>query len=325
MTISEVVTAFGAYYLSHGQNQNDIYSQLKRGFVTEQAFTHIITDDTIWRASESRHTRIVQPFQKAFTPVGSAQFTPVEIRQYNIKADLSETPDDIKSSWLGFLSSMDVKRTEWPFVKYWIEKMIVPQIQQDMELNEIGRGVYAAPTAGTAGAAGTAMNGILKLLADHVTAGNIVPIALGAVPTDPVLLVEYFEAYYKALPIQYRGIAMTTYCPEWMILEYKKGYDKKYGLLTNSDATASGVTTIRYSSINLVGLPSLNLKASGAVNDRFFTTPKSNAIMLSKGLQNMKGIFDIQAFERFVKLMSDWWIGVGFIIPQIVWVNDGAA
>jgi hypothetical protein len=326
MTISEVVAAFGAYYLSHGQNQNDIYSQLKRGFVTEQAFTHIITDDTVWRASEARHTRIVQPFQRAFTPTGTAEFKPREIRQYNLKADLLEYPDDIKSSWLGFLSSTNVKRADWPFIKYWMEKQVVPQIQQDMELNEVGRGVYAAPTSGTAGPAGTAMNGILKILADHITAGDINPVVLGAVPTDDAELVEYYEAFHDAIPIQYRSIPMTIYAPESHVLRYKRGYEKKYGLLTNIDTKASdGMTRIRFSNIDIVGLPSLNLKANGSPNDRFFMTQKSNAIMLTKGLQNSKGIFDIQPFDRSVKLLTDWWMGVGFIIPQIVWVNDGAA
>jgi hypothetical protein len=325
MTISEVVSAFGSYYLNSGQNQNSIYKQLYRGFVTDQVFTRIITDDTVWRASEARHTRIVQPFQKAFTPTGSAEFKPVAIQQFNQKADLLEFPDDIKSSWLGFLSSTDVKRVDWPFVKYWMEQMIVPKIQEDIELNEIGRAVFAAPTVGTAGPAGTSMNGIQKVINDHITGGRIVPIVLGAIPTDPVLLVEYFEAYFKGIPIQYRNIAMTTYVPEWIILEYKKGYEKKYGTLTNIDTTANGVSTIRFSNLNLVGLPSMNLKANGSVNDRIFTTPKSNAIMLSKGFQNSKGIFDIQAFDRSVKLMTDWWIGVGFVIPEIVWVNDGAA
>lgn len=325
MTVSEIVTAFGAYYLNNGQNQNDIRMQLMRGFDTQQVFTQVVTDDTIWRAAEGSHSSIVQPFQVAFTPKGSATFKPVEIRQYNMKADLLEYPDTIKQNWLGFLSSTNPKRTEWPFIKYWIDQMVVPRIQQDIQLNEIGRGVYVAPTVGTPGADGTAMNGILKVLADHITAGRIVPIALGALPTDPVLLVEYFETYFKSIPMQYRNVPMNTYVPEWVILEYKKGYEKKYGLLTNADTTSAGVTTIRFSNLTLVGLSSLNLKANGTPNDRFFTTQKSNAIMLTKGLQNSKGIFDIQAFDRGVKLLTDWWIGIGFVIPELVWTNDGAA
>lgn len=325
MTVSEIVAAFGAYYLNHGQNMNSLYSQLYQGFVTEQVFTPVITDETIWRASEARHTRIVQPFQKAFTPAGAAEFKPVEIRQYNLKADLSEYPDDLKSSWLGFLSSMNVKRTEWPFIKYWMEKLIVPRIQQDIELNEAGRGVYAAPTPGTAGAAGTAMNGIQKILADHITATRITPIALGAIPTDDQQLVEYYEDYHAGLPTLYQQIPMNTYTPESHILRYKRGYRAKYGKDADFTEGATGTVSVKYTNLKLVGLPSMNFKANGSVNDRIFTTPKENAIMLKKGFNNSKGIFNVQEDGREVKLLTDWWLGFGFIIPELVWVNDGAA
>lgn len=325
MTVSEIVTAFGAYYLNHGQNMNSLYTQLFQGFVTEQVFTPVITDETIWRASEARHTRIVQPFQKAFTPAGSAEFKPVEIRQYNMKADLSEYPDDIKANWLGFLSSTGVKRTEWPFVKYWMEKLIIPQIQKDIELNEAGRGVYAAPTPGTAGAAGTAMNGIQKILNDHITASRITPIVLGAIPTDNVELVEYFEDYHAGIPILYQNIPMTTYVPEPLVLRYKRGFRAKYGKDTDFPMNADGSVKILDTSLSLAGLPSMNYKANGSANDRIFTTPKENAIMLKKGFNNSKGIFNVQEDGREVKLLTDWWLGFGFIIPEIVFVNDGAA
>lgn len=325
MTTSEVVSAFGAYYLNHGQNMNSLYTQLYRGFVTEQVFTPIITDDQIWRASEARHTRIVQPFQKAFTPTGSAEFKPVEIRQYNMKADLSEYPDDIKANWLGFLSSTDVKRADWPFIKYWMEKLIVPQIQQDIELNEAGRGVFAAPTPGTAGAAGTSMNGIQKIINDHITASRITPIALGAIPTADDQLVEYIEDYHAGIPIQYQNIKMTTYLPEALVLRYKRGYRIKYGKDADFSEGVMGSTNIKYTNLTIAGLPSMNLKANGSANDRIFTTPKENAIMLKKGFNNSKGVFNVQEADRLVKLLTDWWLGFGFIIPELVWVNDGAS
>lgn len=325
MTVSEIVTAFGAYYLNHGQNMNSLYSQLYQGFVTEQVFTPVITDDTIWRASEARHSRIVQPFQKAFTPTGSAEFKPVEIRQFNLKADLSEYPDDLKSNWLGFLSSTGVKRTEWPFIKYWMEKLIVPAIRRDIELNEAGRGVFAAPTVNTPGAAGTAMNGIQKIINDHIAATRITPIALGAIPAANVDLVDYFEAYHAGIPILYQNIPMTTYVPEPLVLRYKRGYRAKYGKDTDFPVNADGSVKIMDTQLSLAGLPSMNFKANGSVNDRIFTTPKENAIMLKKGFNNANGIFNIQEDGREVKLLTDWWLGFGFIIPELVWVNDGAA
>ena len=326
MTISEIVTAFGAYYLKSGQNTNSLHRQLRRGFVTNQVFTPIITDETIWRAAETRTTSIVQPFQKAFTPKGATTFKPVEIRQYRVKADLSEYPDDLIGSWLGFLGDIDeVERKNWPFIRWWIEKEIVPQIQQDIELNEIGRGVYAAPTAGTAGPNGTSMNGIQTIINGHITSGRTVPFSLGAIPaSDDKLLVKYFEAFHKEIPKPYWGIPMKLYTPEDLVLRYKRGYGELYGTRNNFAEAADGTIDVKFTNLTVVGLPSMNLKADGSANDRIFATPKSNAIMLMKGMKNAQGAFDIQGIDRQVKLLTDWMMGLGFVIPELVFTNDGA-
>jgi len=327
MNVSEIITAFGAYYKREGQGTQKIYQQLIQGFVSHTAFTHIQTDETIWRGSEASHGVVVQPFQKAFTPQGTSEFKPAEIRMFHLKADLADYPDDIEASWLGFLSSNDVKRTDWPFVKYWIEKLVVPRINQDIELNEIGRGVYSAPTPSVAGAPGTAMDGILTVIQDHIDEGNITPIALGAVPEDPAEFVEYLEEFHAALPILYRNVPMNVYGPEDFVLRYKRGFRAKYGTnygFSNDDFHNSSVKILD-SNLTLVGLPSLNLNSEGDPNDRFFCTQKQNAILLTKRLGHKDGTFDVQGFDRQVKLLTDWWMGVGFIIPQVVFVNDGAA
>lgn len=324
MTLTDVVTEYGAYYQDRGQNAKSIYQKLRREFETAQAFTTVYTDDNVWQASKATHTRIVQPFQKGFTPTGSVTFTPVQIWQFHMKADLSETPDDLEATWLGFLADHNVKRTEWPFVRWWMETQIIPQIQQDIELNEIGRGVYAAPTAGTPGPAGTSMNGVLTTIGTHITAGRITPLALGAVPTVDAEVVEYFEEFHKMLDRTYRNQPMTVFTSEDTELSFLRGYGDKYGLRTTVTTTDETSLKVKHTNLTVKGLPSMNFKANGSVNDRFFCTPKANAIMLQKKTENMKR-FDVQAFERIVKLLTDWYMGVGFIIPELVFVNDGAA
>ena len=321
MVIADIITEFGAYYLAQGQNMTRIRQKLRRDLVTPQAFTTILTDDTIWRASEARHSRIVQPFQKVFTPNGTTTLTPVEIRQYQMKADLVESPDDLEATWLGFLASSNVKRTEWPFIRWWIETQVIPQIQQDIELNEIGAGVYAAPTPGTAGAAGTSMNGLQKTITDHITAGKIAPIALGAIPTADADFVTYLEQFHLGISKAYRKIPMVVHMSEDLELKYKRGYRAKYSKDMDFADGGDGTKLVKYSNLTLQGLPSLNSKAGGADCNRIFATPKENAILLMKKSQNMAN-FDLQPFDRTVKLLTDWWMGVGFVIPGIVFTND---
>ncbi len=321
MNIQDIITEFGAYYLNQGQNLTRIHQKLRRQLVTPKMFTPVYTDDTIWRASEARHSRIVQPFQKAFTPTGTTTFVPVEIRQFQMKADLSETPDDLEASWFGFMADENVKRSEWPFIRWWIETLIIPQIAQDIELNEIGRGVYAAPTANTPGAAGTSMDGLQKIIADHITSGRITPITLGAIPVDDQDYVESLEQFHAGIEQAYRNIPMTIYMSEDLVLKFKRGYNKKYGKDTNTEDNASGVTKVKFTNLTLAGIPSMNLKANGTACSRIFATPKENAILLQKKTNNMTK-FDIQPFDRQVKLLTDWWMGAGFIIPEIVFTND---
>ena len=292
MNVSEIVTAFGAHYLKSGQNINSLYRQLMRGFVTQNVFTPVVTEETIWRAAETKTSSIVQPFQVPFTPKGVTTFTPVEIRQYRLKADLPGIPDTLVETWLGFLANIDqVERKNWPFIRWWIENEIVPKIQEDIELNEIGRGVYAPPTPGVAGPSGTSMNGILTVINTHIAAGRISPTSLGGLPASDLDVVSYFENFHKELPKEYWRNKMMVYGPEDIVLRYKRGYGEKYGLRSNFTESPDGTIDVKFTNLTVAGLPSLNLKADGTPNDRIFATPKSNAIMLMKGMQNSKGIF----------------------------------
>ena len=75
------------------------------------------SEDTIYRATLSQLNRIVQPFQKAFTPIGTTKFTPNQFDLYKLKVDMEETPDDLESSYLGFLAAQpEQDRSNWLFV-----------------------------------------------------------------------------------------------------------------------------------------------------------------------------------------------------------------
>src|SRR5207237_4740652 len=129
---------------------------------TAAHFSVLPTKDTIYRVSFASLSRVLQSFQKAFTPIGTTTFKPNTIDLYNLKVDAQEYPDDIVDTWLGFLEGDGIDRAAWPFVRWFIEEHLIPKKDEDYELNEAYLGVYAAPTPGTAGAAGTSMKGIKK-------------------------------------------------------------------------------------------------------------------------------------------------------------------
>lgn len=112
MNVSEIITAFGAYYLNSGQNMNNILRMLTQGAVTPSFMTPIKTEETIYRMSSVTVGSLVQSFQKDWTPSDPGIFVPNEIRKRHMKIDIdifrtiSKTP-----GWVFWLQTICPKRT----------------------------------------------------------------------------------------------------------------------------------------------------------------------------------------------------------------------
>jgi hypothetical protein len=312
LQIADVVTQFGAYYMNNGQNLQRLYALLRSVTNTESMFTPVNTDDTLWRAAKTLFSRVVQPFQKAFTPLAGVTFVPVAIQQFKMKVDAQEYPDELEATWLGFLDGPEIDRKAWPFVRWYCEVYLIPQVKQDIEFNEIYQGVFVAPTAGTPGAAGTSMNGLKKTINDHITAGRIEPILTGALSTDPEGLVEQLEAFVDDIHKDYWEIPMMLGCAPEVARRFLRGQEKKYG--RNTGGGELGLT-VNKTNITLQAL------TSHRNTEKIWCTPKGNAIQLRKKLQNQSAI-QVESIDRLLKFFTDFWMGIGFIIPEIVFTND---
>ncbi|RLD56269.1 MAG: hypothetical protein DRJ01_15465, partial [Bacteroidetes bacterium] len=132
ITTTDIVTEYGAYYIDEGQNKKRILTMLSQGREIVNFATPIITDATIFRLANATFRTLVQPFQKTFTQKGGVDIVPNEIRQYRFKIDDEFMPDELYATWLGFLTSSNVNRKEWPFVKWLIEVYYKNQIDQDI-------------------------------------------------------------------------------------------------------------------------------------------------------------------------------------------------
>jgi hypothetical protein len=316
--IAAVKAQFGSYYLSNPQNTQRLRSILYTPSVTASYFQDRPSEDTIYRATLSQLNRIVQPFQKAFTPLGTTKFTPNQFDLYKLKVDMEETPDDLESSYLGFLASQpEQDRSNWLFVRWLIETHIKAKIAEDLELNEYFTGVYAAPTAGTAGAAGTAMNGLKKVIAAYNTAGltnmGNGAIATGALSTDNKTFVDQTEAMVDAIPELFRNRLDYLFMSPANVTKYKRGKRAKYN--TNY-AQASELLTIEdYDNISVVGLPSM------AGSNLIFTTLADNRIRATKKAA-LANTLKLESNKRVVDILTDWWEALNFEVPQFVFHND---
>ncbi len=314
ITTTQVVEEYGAYYIDAGQNKKRILQQLSQGREIVNFATPIKTDDTIFRLANATFKRLVQPFQKTFTQAGGVEFVPKEIRQYRFKIDDEFMPDELYATWLGFLTANNVSRKDWPFVKWLVENYYKNQIDQDMELNEYYKGVYAAPTAGAAGDAGTCMNGVQKLLQEGVDAGKMNTIEIGDLDKDNIF--DQVEMFTDGIAEVYQGIQMDVFMSRYWYKKYMQdkraqGFYQKY-----SDKEIDG--GIDFTPLNVKPLASMV-----GTND-IFCTPKPNFIHLSPATTN-KNSFKIEEAKRAVAVMGDWSEGLGFGIDEIVWTNIAAS
>jgi len=313
MEISDIITEFGAFYQKGGQNITRIYSMLRANTVTETLFTPVVTDDTLYYIAQQVQKRVLQPFQKAFTPIDGAEFSPKGIQMYKMKVDDIQYPDELEATWLGFLAGNGLDRTTWPFVRYYVENVLIPQLKEDEEMNEIFWGVRDEPTPGTAGAASTSMNGINKIIIDGQSGGSIVPVQTGTVPTDIDDLVDYVEEFADGINKKYWRTAMPLAMSEENARLYARGYDKKYGKNTNNEGKND--TAVSKTNLTVIGLPSM------IGSDGMWATPKANAIKLLKRTENINNI-KIEGVDRSVKLYTDYSTGIGFGIDAAVFTND---
>lgn len=311
ITTTQIVQEYGAFYQDNGQDKKRLLMMLSQGREITNYATPIKTDETIFRLANASFQSLVQPFQKAFTQKGGVALVPNEIRVYRFKIDDEFQPDELFATWLGFLTQKSVSRQDWPFVKWLIEVYYAKQIDQDMELNEYYKGVYAAPGAGVAGANGTAMNGVQKLLQDGVDAGTVNSIAdIGALDKDTIF--DQVELFIEKIAEVYQGIPMNVHMSNYWKRKYLQ--DKRaqgfYQKTSDKEIDAS----IDFTPQNVVGLASMV-----GTND-IFCTPKENFLHISPATLT-KNNFKLEESKRSVAVLGDWSEGLGFGIDQAVWTN----
>src|SRR3546814_6502021 len=98
ITITDVITEWGAVYRAGGEGVKDLLTKLKQRSVTAKYFPTRITEKTVLEKALAEFTRVLQRFQKGWTPIGGTTFTPEKIPLYKLKIDLEET--DRKSTRL---------------------------------------------------------------------------------------------------------------------------------------------------------------------------------------------------------------------------------
>lgn len=315
ITASDVVSQFGAFYIDQGQNDMNIHDTLREQFVDTGDFTVIDTEDTVLRESNVEYSEVLQAFQTGYTPKGGVTFKPKAIPLFNVKVDQLFYPDVLKNSWLQFLLSNNLDRTTWPFVRWFIEKYVMGQIGADMVKNLYGA-IRVEPTAGTAGTAAQAFNGLKKIMDDAVTAGTMTPIVTGAPSATALTWCNQIETFAQGVDELYWNQAMGIQMSRTLALRYTQGRRTKYNTYYMQEPE---------NKLFIEDFEDMTINGRGSMkgSSRIWTTLKTNAIMGFKGGAN-RSIVEVEKVDRQVKVYTDFWVGLGFINDSLVWINDQA-
>lgn len=310
ITKTSIVTEYGSYYIDAGQNKKRLLSLLVQARELEKFVTPIKSNDTHYRLGNVAFQSLVQPFQKTFTQKGGVEFTPNEIRVFNIKVDDEFYPDELKATWLGFLAAHQVSRKEWPLVKWLFEVYYKQQIDRDMELNEYYNGVHAAPAEGVAGADGTSMNGLKKLLQNGVDAGTINSVDIE--PLNTATIFDQVELFTDKISEVYQGVEMNIFMSRHWYKKYMQdkraqGFYQKYSDKDIDDGIDFTPQHVK---------PLACMTGTGDI----WCTPKQNLLHITPETLT-KNNFRVEEAKRCVAVMADWWEGLGFGINQAVWTN----
>ena len=143
----ELQTEFGRYVSS---DKYEIFTSLVGTTESLEYMTTMITDKFEVRASQAHITSVLQSFVPAWTPKGKTTFTPLTIKQYPMKLNVSIIPSDIIDQVLGYYYDENLTPEDMPIVKYIINVLVKPILDEERE-TAFAVGEYKEPTKGADG------------------------------------------------------------------------------------------------------------------------------------------------------------------------------
>lgn len=313
-----MVAQFGLYYKNNGQNMKSLTTQMFKKGQTDELFTRINTTETQKDRAYVTSTRVTQAFQKDFVPLGATKFTPATIDLFHTMVDVQEDPDDFDETWLGFLEDMNLDRSKWPIIRWWLENIIIPQHTQDMEVDEAFAGIRldSGPIVpGTATPSGETLDGVNIVRKRGIAASGvnkITPIVTGALSTDAVTFVTQMETFIKAVDPDLRRKLQTLVMSAAKRNLFREGMRTKYNV--NYEMTKDLTKFMDYP-ITITGLDNMD------GSDVIWSSPKTNcACLIKKGKNRSK--FRLYPQDKRVRASSDYYKGYGWwILPWVV-TND---
>lgn len=319
ISTTNIVAALGAFYRA---NKNILITDLYMGLDVLDRFTiqEGVSDEL--PLPKITMANIVQPGNDStFNPTANAIGVGARIlKTRNWKVDLTINPRALVKTWLGFTKQPGTRQTKIPLEQY-IMMEIKKQIQQELRMLSLYRGVHNGAGTGAI----DVCNGLLKLVADEITATNLTPVVTGAITSSNV--VDKILAVYDAMDEPYKNAENGQVLVNSTIFDW---YTRKLNpLFTANLVSTSEGGAIQKRKINEVQLEGTNymLKREPGLgtSQRIISTLKEN-LHMGIDTESDYNNFDFQVFNRDIKVLVDGTIGVQMAQAdnKAIRVNDQA-
>ena len=274
----------------------------------------IITDKFEVRASQSAIDSVLQTFTPRFTPKGKSKFTPMTIKQFPMKINVEIYPSDIINDVLGYLYDESLEPKDMPIVRYIVEQLIKPKLDEDREM-ALCKGRYKEPTSSdstfTPNKAEETCDGFLTQLCDLKKNSDTDVTWLldgtAALGEGEQLLKQIDQAVDAVSPL-YKNKTMLIHADPDLITKYGRAYRDKYPTTKNEDGEKVKVDFSRFTFAPIEGM-----RGTGA----FFITPKENfRHVMSRNPQNVN--LRMTSDDYVAKVLGEWREGTGFWIKEAI-------
>ncbi len=308
----ELQTEFGRYVSS---DKYEIFTSLVGTTESLEYMTTMITDKFEVRASQAHITSVLQSFVPAWTPKGKTTFTPLTIKQYPMKLNVSIIPSDIIDQVLGYYYDENLTPEDMPIVKYIINVLVKPILDEERE-TAFAVGEYKEPTKGEDGKyqaneANQVCEGYVTQLKKIKAGGNkenvtflLEGIALGTGNT----LLNNVDKAVDEVSSKYKKKKLPVHADPDLITLYSRAYRDKYPNTKNQDGDKVTIDFTNFTFVPLEGM-----RGTGS----FFITPKENfRHIMSRDPKTMN--LRMATVDYEAKVYGEWREGVGFWIGEAI-------
>lgn len=234
---------------------------------------------------------------------GAVTFHPRTLEVAAIKRDLSFTPQDFESTYLGrFRQRGQNAGQDLPFEAFILGAIL------DGHAEELDTALWQGVEAGSITPGTTAMascfDGFLEIIKDEITGGGIagaqvIPTPGGAITTTNI--VELLESMWMALGNGYKEMPVDVYLSWENFQRYQQGYRETYGF--NFSNTERSRVSLDFSmQANLIPMPGMG------TSDRIVMTPRGNLNVGYDGLSDDK-MFQFEQSKRQMDFWMDFKVG----------------